>query len=57
MKLIYFEEFDDKIEAMRREYRIKKMSRKEKKKMIIQLNTSSFVLLLSFQVANINVFI
>ena len=34
VKLIYFEEFDDKIEAMRREYRIKKMSRKEKEELI-----------------------
>ena len=28
--LVYFEEFEDKIEAMRREYAIKKLTRKEK---------------------------
>lgn len=28
--LVYFEEFDDKISAMKREYRIKQLSRKEK---------------------------
>ena len=33
-KLIYTEEFDDKIEAMRREYAIKQLSRAEKEKLI-----------------------
>ena len=32
--LVYFEEYKDKSEAMAREYRIKKMSRKEKEKLI-----------------------
>ena len=30
VELVYFEEFEDKIEAMRREYAIKKLTRKEK---------------------------
>lgn len=30
IELVYFEEFEDKIEAMRREYAIKKLTRKEK---------------------------
>lgn len=34
VKLIYFENFNDKIEAMKREYEIKQMSRKEKEKLI-----------------------
>lgn len=34
VKLIYFENFNDKIEAMKREYKIKQMSRKEKEKLI-----------------------
>ena len=32
VELVYFEEFEDKIEAMRREYAIKKLTRKEKLK-------------------------
>ncbi|SCJ94877.1 GIY-YIG nuclease superfamily protein [uncultured Clostridium sp.] len=28
--LVYYEEFEDKIEAMKREYQIKQLSRKEK---------------------------
>lgn len=34
VKLIYFEEFDTKEEAMSREYHIKRMTRKEKLKLI-----------------------
>lgn len=34
VKLIYFENFNGKIEAMKREYEIKQMSRKEKEKLI-----------------------
>ena len=30
VELVYFEEYEDKIEAMRREYAIKQLSRKEK---------------------------
>ena len=30
VELVYFEEFEDKIEAMRRDYAIKKLTRKEK---------------------------
>ena len=30
VELVYYEEFEDKIEAMRREYAIKKLTRKEK---------------------------
>ena len=30
VELVYFEEFEDKIEAMRREYAIKTLTRKEK---------------------------
>ena len=30
VELVYFEEFEDKIEAMRREYAIKQLKRKEK---------------------------
>lgn len=38
LKLVYFEEFDDKVEAMKREYEIKKMSRKNKLDMIKNFN-------------------
>lgn len=34
VRLVYFEEYDDKIEAQRREYRIKQLKRKEKLKLI-----------------------
>ena len=34
VKLLYYEEFDSKEEAMKREYAIKQMKRKEKEKMI-----------------------
>lgn len=35
VKVIYFEKYITKSEAMKREYQIKKMSRKEKEKLII----------------------
>ncbi len=38
VKLIYFEEFDTKEEAMSREYYIKRMTRKEKLKLIAGKN-------------------
>ena len=34
VKLVYYEEYEDKIEAMKREYAIKRLSRKEKVKLI-----------------------
>ncbi|GAA0071475.1 GIY-YIG nuclease family protein [Clostridium sardiniense] len=34
LELVYFEEFEEKIKAMKREYEIKKMSREKKLKMI-----------------------
>lgn len=34
LELVYFEEFEDKSKAMKREYEIKKMSREKKLKMI-----------------------
>lgn len=34
VKLVYFEEFEDKIEAQKREYKIKKMKRIDKQKLI-----------------------
>ncbi|MEG0076336.1 GIY-YIG nuclease family protein [Anaerorhabdus sp.] len=37
VKLVYFEEFEDKSEAMRREYEIKQLSRSEKM-MIVSAN-------------------
>lgn len=36
VRLLYFEEFDDKIEAQKREYKIKKMKRVDKQKLIEQ---------------------
>lgn len=33
VELVYYEEFEDKIEAMKREYEIKQLSRKEKLKL------------------------
>lgn len=33
VELVYYEEFQDKIEAMKREYEIKKLSRREKLKL------------------------
>lgn len=35
VKVIYFEQYITKSEAMKREYKIKKMSRKEKEKLIM----------------------
>ena len=40
IELVYFEEFEDKIEAMRREYAIKKLTRKEKLLLIKTLTRS-----------------
>lgn len=34
VRLVYHEEFDDKKEAMKREYRIKKLTRKEKEDLV-----------------------
>lgn len=34
LELVYFEEFEEKVKAMKREYEIKKMSREKKLKMI-----------------------
>ena len=36
IKLVYFEEFEDKIEAMKREYAIKQLKRREKLILIIK---------------------
>ena len=36
VRLIYFEEFNEKSKAMKREYAIKQLSRKEKEKLISQ---------------------
>ncbi|EKY29803.1 GIY-YIG nuclease family protein [Clostridium celatum] len=38
IELVYFEEFEDKIEAMRREYVIKQLTRKEKLILIEKFN-------------------
>lgn len=47
VELVYYEEFEDKITAMKREYEIKQFSRKEKLKLIEEghLNTDKLVLL------------
>lgn len=37
VKLVYFEEYDDKISAQKREYQIKQMTRKQKLKLIGKL--------------------
>lgn len=37
VKLVYFEVFDNKIDAQRREYRIKQLNREEKLKLIDSL--------------------
>ena len=34
IELVYFEEFEDKIDAMKREYKIKRLTRKEKLELI-----------------------
>ncbi len=36
VKLVYFEEYEDKNEALSREWHIKRMSRAEKKKLIME---------------------
>lgn len=38
LELVYFEEYEDKILAMRREWEIKKMKKKEKEKLIEEFN-------------------
>ena len=38
LELVYFEAFEDKIEAMKREYEIQKMSRKNRLEMIKKIN-------------------
>ena len=38
VEIVYFEEFEDKKDAMKREYEIKQLSRKEKLKLIHKLN-------------------
>lgn len=39
VKLVYFEKYDSKSEAMSREYKIKSLTRAKKLKLIDQLNT------------------
>lgn len=39
VKLVYYEEYDEKIDAMKREYEIKRYSRKDKLKMIESMQT------------------
>ena len=34
VELVYFEEYEEKVDAQKREYKIKKLSRKEKLKLI-----------------------
>lgn len=38
VKLVYFEEFDNKIDAMKREYALKQYTHKEKEEIIINSN-------------------
>ena len=38
VEIVYFEEFEDKKDAMKREYEIKQLSRKDKLKLINKLN-------------------
>lgn len=38
VELVYFEEFDNKIDAMKREYSVKKLSRNEKLKLINKIH-------------------
>ena len=40
VEIVYFEEFDNKKDAMKREYEIKKLSRKEKLNLIEYFNKS-----------------
>ncbi len=39
VKLVYFEEYDDKISAQKREYKIKQMTRKQKLELIADRTT------------------
>ena len=39
VKLVYFEEFDNKIDAMKREYAFKQLTHKEKEEIIKNSNT------------------
>jgi len=41
VKLMYYEEFQDKKDAMRREYEIKKLTRKQKEILILKNNVKS----------------
>ena len=41
VELVYYEEFEDKIEAMKREYEIKQLKRTEKLKLIYKENNNS----------------
>lgn len=42
VKLVYFEEFDTKEEAMKREYAIKQLSRQEKLRLIAENRTKQY---------------
>lgn len=44
IELVYFEEFEDKIEAMRREYVIKQFTRKEKLILIEKFNSMKIII-------------
>ncbi|MCE9654842.1 GIY-YIG nuclease family protein [Clostridium celatum] len=44
IELVYFEEFEDKIEAMRREYVIKQLTRKEKLILIEKFNSMKIII-------------
>ena len=44
IELVYFEEFEDKIEAMRREYVIKQLTRKEKLILIEKFNSLKIII-------------
>lgn len=43
LELVYFETFEDKREAMRREFAIKKLTRLQKQKLIKEFNISQLV--------------
>ena len=42
IKLVYFEEFDNKIDAMKREYAFKQLTHKEKEELINKNNLKIF---------------
>ena len=44
IELVYFEEFEDKIEAIRREYVIKQLTRKEKLILIEKFNSMKIII-------------